>query len=434
VYYTGPNLSCSQITTGNNFEDILIKIDQKLCATLGDYTTYNKYCLDDSVAITSEKEFVEAISQYVCTLNTTLTTFTDETFVEYQDTVDERFEDIEVPAITCATASVTAADTLQTVLNKYCTKITALDTHTSLSGVNWDLVYSVVDPTTVGGGFTSLLTQLATLKSTVDGLGSASLPTFNNTGSCLPTPGAADSTVDTINKIKTRLCQTPVFDINALTWGCLTKPTSTTIDLQSAFQTVLTKLDDYVKNKLTFSGDFDVVATDGGDPCDGLTVSLADSPTLDRFVASNALDSSPGTLADKITAGTGITVDFLTTPGQMILSSTAVSANDKVKSHSADPTAGFLDAKVTGATHSSGVGITAVANLTSHQVVFTPTVNLNTLASKLLETIGEDSILSSLLCEIMRACPSPCAAPSNVTVTFVSGTTTTTTTTTTTAP
>lgn len=39
VYYTGPNLPCSGVRTGDNFTDALQKIDTKLCELI--QTVYN---------------------------------------------------------------------------------------------------------------------------------------------------------------------------------------------------------------------------------------------------------------------------------------------------------------------------------------------------------------------------------------------------------
>src|SRR5258708_1798727 len=67
VIYSGPNLQCSGIVTNDALDIILQKIDPLLCSASGDYSGYNTYCL---APITTQKQFVESISNYVCTLNT----------------------------------------------------------------------------------------------------------------------------------------------------------------------------------------------------------------------------------------------------------------------------------------------------------------------------------------------------------------------------
>jgi len=276
VVYGGPNLPCTNIETGTTLDDVLSIIDTKLCAVVGDYTLYNKACLDDVTPITTEQEFVETISTKVCTIESDLATFTGTTFVDYQTTVTNSLNDITNPELTsCSFVGVLTTDTLEQVINKITTSLCNINTnHLTLTGVNWSQCFTVsTPPTTIPQAFDLLIDQICSVKDDV-GAGGA-LPTFNNTGSCLPTPGAADSLTDTVNKIKTRLCQTGTFDINALTWTCTTKPSTTTTDLQAAFQAVLNKLDSLSQVVPNFSGDFVVTNVDTAQPCLGKHVAFA---------------------------------------------------------------------------------------------------------------------------------------------------------------
>lgn len=429
VLYTGPALPCTAIATNSNLEDILVAFDQALCAAVGDYSTYNVGCL---APITTQQEFVEAISDFVCQTRTDLDTFTGTTFPNYQDAVDSRFVAIEVPGITCATASVINTDTLQTVLNKYCTKFGAINSLLDVSGADWNACYVVSPlPSTPREGFDTLISQICQLKNSG---GSGTLPIFNNVGSCLPAPlTTTDTLVSTVNKIKTRLCQTPTFDINALTWTCITKPSSTTTDLQDAFQSVLTKLATLIQNFPTFSGDFTVDNVDPMDPCQGKTISLSSSPYVDKYVAATSADPSPGTLQDKLLAGTNITLDYVTTPGKAIISSSAgATADEKVKSYNADPSAGYLINKVNGVLGSFGITITTNLNVTTNQVDLSASLDPLTFITAMAAAASDSPEILAAWCSINAQCPSPCSTPTNVEVTYISGTTTTSTTTTTT--
>src|ERR1041385_932057 len=189
-------------------------MDPLLCAATGDYSTYNTYCL---APINTQQEFVESISNFVCTLRDDLNTFTETTFPAYQATVTAALAAITSPVITCSSTSVTNTDTLVQVLTKYCTKFGAIDTALSLSTVTWNSCYTVSPtPTTIAAGFNVLIGQICTLKTAVEA--AAVLPIFNNTGTCLPSPGASDTLTSTINKIITRLCQTGTLDLSTLTW------------------------------------------------------------------------------------------------------------------------------------------------------------------------------------------------------------------------
>lgn len=323
VYYSGPNLSCSGINTNDSVELALQKIDTKLCSVVADYSTYQMNCLPTyfGAPITTQADFVNAITSYACLTNTNLQTFINTTFTNYQSSVNTRFTNIEVPGITCSGSNVLPTDSLQTVLNKYCTTLTNIQSDLSLVGVtNWNQCFTVgTPPTNVTSAITLLINQLCQVKA---GSGGA-LPTFNNIGTCLPTPGASDTLVSTISQIITRLCQTPTFDINALSWGNITKPSSTTTDLQNAFQTVLTNTNNLVTQILnSFSSDFIVTQVDPLNPLAGKKLSLATPLNQDKYVAATPSDPTPGTLQDKLIAGTGIVLDYTSTPNKLTISAT----------------------------------------------------------------------------------------------------------------
>jgi hypothetical protein len=428
VFYSGPNLTCSDIETSDNLETIIQKLDTQVCSITGDYSSFNMSCLAAEAVITTEQQFVEFISDYVCSIRTDLDEFINVDFPTYQADVQADFNSIINPGITCVSAGVISTDTLNTVLTKYCTKFSSLDSELDVSLVDWDQCFTVVTPpTTVSEGFDLLIDQICLVKATAEA--SATLPTFNNTTSCLPTPGAADSLVTTINKIKTKLCELPTLDNSALTSSCVSIP-STANDLEGLLQGVLDKIDTLSENMITFdAGDFSVVATDSGDPCLGKTVSLTTEPASDRYVAINVGDLSPGTLEDKLSAGTNITLDTTTVPGTMIINSSGSATDTKVKADSADANAaGYLSDKIEGGTSVSGITISTVFNSTTNKVSVVPTLNWGTFLDDFVAILQDNEELLLKFCNLIATCPSPCDAPSNVDVTYTPGTTTTTTT------
>jgi hypothetical protein len=432
VIYTGPNLQCSGILTDDALDIILQKIDPLLCAASGDYSTYNTFCL---APITTQQQFVETISNFVCTLNSAFGTFTETTFPAYQAVVTASLNTITNPALTCAIAGVTSADSLNTILTKYCTTLTNISTNITMGGVNWNLCYTVSPtPVTITDGFNALIGQICLLKSQV--AAAAVLPTFNTSATCLA-GGTNDSLVVTINNIITRLCQTGTLNTATLTWGCLTAPAGAQ-DLQTTLQKILTQLTVLTQAEpMAWSGDFTVTNVDNSNPCLGKNIALATPSTQDRFVAATTSDASPGTLQDKVTAGTNITLDYITTPGQMIINSTggAGTGDHQVLADVADTTAGYLINKVSVGSPSSGVGVGIVLDTTTptnHKVQFAVTLDPVALFTALLNATTSDTTLANLFCTTVQACPSPCAAPSNVTVIYTPNTTTTSTTTTTT--
>lgn len=411
VYYNGPALPCTEITTGDSVEEAIQKIEEKVCEVTGDYSTYNTYCL---APIATQQEFVEAISEGYCNLLDDFNTFVNVTFVNYQTSVTNQFNAIINPNITCAVASVTNTDTIYQVLNKYCTAITTLDSYTDISGVAWDCIAPLSTPNNLEEGFEILVGEICNLYSIMP-----SLPMFNNAGTCLVGGTASDSLVTTIGLIKTRLCQTPTFDINALTWGCTVKPSVITTDLQSAFQSVLDGVNDYKQNKLTFSPDFTLSATDPMDPCQGLTVALT-APVVgtDRFVASTALDMAPGTLADKVTPGTNITLDFLTTPGQMIINAPLAADTYKVKADTTDTNPDFLIDKLEGLVNSTdGLYIQDAYDPFTETVQLFPGIDWTVFINKMFDVIQVDAALYARFCEL--ACNCGCDTTTTSTTTLV---------------
>ncbi len=430
IYYNGPNLSCSGINTGDTLEDAIQKIDTLLCANAGDFSTYNTYCLSP---INTQQEFVESISQYVCNTQTSLTTFTGTTFPAYQTSVNTRFVAIEVPATTssCSQLTITNTDTLQAVLQKLSNGICAIyGTALDLSGVAWNTCFSVGPiPTTVPDAFSVIVSQICNLQTQINNGGGNALPIFDNTGSCLTGGTSTDTLVDTVNLIKTRLCQTGTYDGNAVTWGCITP----SVELQDGVQNIVTALTAVQqKTVINFSGDFSVTPV-GGDPCQGLNVALATPSSQDRFVAATSTDASPGTLQDKLVNGSGYTWDF-TTPTQALLVLDAVTGSCKVMTDSGDDSCEYLQDKLESGT-ANGITIlpTLDSSSSSHKIKLTPSLDLSTLFLALINQASIDPTVKSALCALIASCPSPCTGPTNVSVTYTAGPTPTTTTTTTTS-
>lgn len=303
VQYKGPNLSCSGIETDDSVEVALQKIDEQICSAIGDYSNYQFNCLPDwwGASISTEAEFVNAITDFTCEINDTVDTFINTTFSTYQSTVNSRFLVIETPGTVCSIAGLSGSESLQEVLDSYCDIITDISDEIDVTSysVDWDQCMAATAPTTLEEAFSLVIDQICSVEAS-----SGSLPTFNNTTSCLPSPGSSDSLVSTIDKIKTYICALPELDNGNLSSTCITVP-GTTNDLEGILQNILDALDELKQNYVTFdTGDFDVTAT-GEDPCSGITVALQTPIDQDRFVAVSASDASPGTLFTKLSSPVG---------------------------------------------------------------------------------------------------------------------------------
>lgn len=433
VFYTGPNLNCSGVNTNDGLDTILQKIDPLLCAATGDYSTYNTYCL---APITTQKQFVETISNFVCNLSSSYNTFVNITYPGDQALLDARLVSLEQPQITCVAASVTSSDSFIQILNKYCTTLTNLTNSLNPSSANWNQCYVVSPlPTTIVGGFNTLISQICILKGLVDNnIGTP--PTFNNIGSCLPAPlTAADSLVDTVNKIKTRLCQTGTINTTTFSWGCVSSTVANSTDLQGTLQNILTKVTQIAQSLPTvFSNDFVVTPTDAGNACLGKTINLANVISPDRFVAATPSDNNPGTLQQKLIPGTGMSLDYITSPGFVILNNTGgVGIGDhKVAVNGTDTTPGYLVDKILSGGPVNGIQVTPSIDNINEVMLLNVSVSPSILFQALIDALSVDSTLRANFCAAVAGCPSPCDAPSNVTVTYTGGGTTSTTTTTTT--
>jgi hypothetical protein len=418
VFYGGPPLLCLEIDTNERLDSALQKIDIKFCSISGGidpYPGYNTYCLSP---INTQKEFVEKISQRFCILETSTGVFINTTFPAAITDIQTQITNLNKTGFnSCSLLGVLSTDTLSTALFKVSEYIcSTLPTSLDVSSVNWEQCVTIGGniPTTIQEGFSFVINQLCVLQSQI-GSGSASLPTFNNTGTCLPTPGVSDSTVDTIIKIRTRLCQTPVFAASNLTSQCVQFSGINT--LEDVLNATLSKVDQLslnIPNQFNTSH-FVVAPIDPLNLCLGKTVSLnVAALAIDRKVAVNAGDATPGTLDIKLASGTGISLSTSLNPGKMTISATNT-VDEKVKSDITDPTSGYLNDKLTG----SADTVTISTSLESNQVKVSATINYTALINAIFDNIEDDEDLKARLCSIIATCPSPCSAPTNVSVQYI---------------
>ena len=417
IVYTGAPLNCIQADSNTNLETIIQLIDARVCETSGDFTGYNFYCLIDQGAINTQQQFVERISQFACQTRTDFTNFVTNTYTPGIAGLQNQINSLKNPNITsCDELNIVSTDVQNVVLTKLSNSICAIYSAINPSSANWSQCFSVVGdpPATIVEGFNTILDQLCQIKT---GGGSAALPTFNNVGSCLPAPlTTADTLVSTIAKIKTRLCQTPTFNA-----GNLTTPVCVQYSGASTLENVLDAVINQV-NQLSLNtvrafnnSQFTVSLIDPSSPCLGKQLSLA-TANIDRMVALNTTDVTPGTLQDKIAQGPNITLDFgNTNPGKLTISATATSNTDeKVKVNGSDASAGYLETKVVGSTDL--VSVTVLPINTSSQLKISANLDMEALINLILETIGDDEDLKVKFCTLVSSCPSPCDPPTNVQV------------------
>jgi hypothetical protein len=399
--------------SNTNLEAVLQKIDAKVCSTLGDYTGYNFSCLINDGPINNEQQFVEKISSYVCQTRSSLDTFISTTYPSGINGLQTQINSLKSPGITsCSSLNILSSDTQNIVLTKLSNAVCSIFSSINPASANWSQCFALVGnpPSNIVEGFNAVLSQICTIKNSG---GSAVLPTFDNTGSCLSNPTGNDSLVDTISKIKTRLCSTPTFNAGNITAGTCISFTSSD-SLETIISETISQVDTVSKNAVTdTTSDFTLVNVDNSNPCLGKKLGL-NLANIDRKVGLNSSDLTPGTLADKIVQGTNISLDFgNTNPGKLTISSTAAASNDeKVKATSFDTTAGYLDVKIIGNTDIVSVAVTPVNNST--QLKLSSNLDYEGLIDIILDTIADNETLKEKFCNLISSCPSPCQPPTNV--------------------
>lgn len=411
IYNSGPALLCIGSAENERLDEILNKIDDQLC-TLGagpdPYSGYNTYCL---APVANQQAFVEKISSQFCTLKSQYATFTGTTFPAAITTINNTITALNTPNLTnCGSIGYASNDTIKTAMQKLTNYVCSITGTIDMSTVNWGLCTSVTTPpTTIQQGFNFVLQQICNVNTDIAGL-----PTFNNIGTCLDSPGATDSLQATIIKIRSRLCTAPSFNPGTYTGGCFTVSGATTLD--NLLQSLLTQVTSVMQvlPRVFNPAQFTVSNIDSGNPCLGKQISLSGANT-DRFVALNTADASPSTLDNKFIAGTGVTLDFgIINPGKVTVSATGTDTFT-VKSTSGDVAPGFLDAKIIGS-----AGLVSISPaITGNQLQINAFIDNENMADAILSAIDGNDALLAKLCALISACPSPCAAPQNVQVTYV---------------
>lgn len=402
IIFTGAELTCTGITTNSNLEDILLAMDAQICSVIGDYSNYNFHCLSNDYVITTEAQFVSAITEQFCNLKDTYNSFTTTTYPTAINNLQTQINQIVSPNLTlCSGSGILTTDNYPTIITKLANGVCSLQTSQNVSTANWNQCFATSPlPNTIVEGFNVVLNQICTIQGQLNN--QVTLPTFNNQGSCLPSPGTADTLVNTINKIKTRLCQSPIYDIDSSPWGCVVNPaTGSGPNIQAAFDQVLPVVNNLYANRYLFdTNQFNL--TPNGGSCGGYTITLDPSIGIeDRFVAATPSDTNPGTLSDKLQEGTNITLDY-TDPEKVVINSTFT--DQLVKVNSSDPTSGYLASKVTGGTNN---GVTISTNVVSNQILIQPTVDLSSLWNNLVTFIQSDINAYQALCNLVCGC-APC--------------------------
>lgn len=403
VTYNSAALSCSGAGTNKKLDEILQIFDEYMCTAIGtDWSGFDYNCLDAETEITTPGQFVDEMTSQFCDHLTAYNTFVTETYIEALQYIQNQVTSIIDPDLTlCPYSGIVPTDSYPAILLKLSTKLCELNERLDLTTVGWDQCSTVPDPPTdLVEGFDFLMGLICELQ---ENQGTVVLPTFNNIGSCLPSPGAADTLVATINKIKTRLCQSTTYTIDDDMWTCLSTPTT----FQEAFDSVVVSHQATLARIPVFDTDIFELTPDG---CNGVLVTLQDGVAgTDRLVAATAGDLTPGVLGDKLAAGTNITLSSVAVSGKIQINATFT--DQSVKVNGSDTTSGFLASKLQGGTN-SGVTISTSATVGNDKVQIVPTVDMTVVANNFFDIVENDPDLYARFCTLICGCR-PCNEPGN---------------------
>lgn len=421
VVYTGPSLVNIEADSNICIETIFQKIDSKLAVVTGNYIEYDVYCL---APVVTQQDFVEKISLYVCETRSILSTFIENTFTTEIDNLQDQINEFTNPNITsCEAVGIVPTDVNQVVLQKLASNECNIYDMLDLSTANWNSCFTIVGtpPTTPLEATNALLQQICSIK---NGQTGGILPVFDNSGTCLSGGTTSDSLQTTILLMRSRLCSTPILNINNLNFGCTSKPSNNDLDLQGTLQSILDKIDTLTKNSYQFDNNFVVSLIDPANQCLGKNVTLASGSGgsgSDRLVAVDVADTNPGTLIDKLNITGGLVGNVTDNIGKYTIKidPSYIPQDIKVKAAVSDPTSGFLDEKIK-ATGNPSIGLTMGSSFdgVDNKVNIFANINPSTLAQAILEAIEDDSDLKAIFCSLVNSCPVLCSPPTNASITF----------------
>lgn len=417
IKYTGPNLTCSDISTNSSVETAIQALDAAICENSGiNWSAFEYNCLPTlcECSITSAASFVDAITAQLCTTNTSLISLTS----SYNDFVLEtssNFTNIINPGLTLNCINVVNTDNLSQIFTKINSAICSLKgnfenpnfTFACINVFPSDNLLSVIN---------KIGTELCSIDTRVTNIETNLLPTFNNTANCL-NGTSNDSLYTTIGSITNLLCTKPSLNVNDLYSTCV--PIGE--DLTETLNLMLSNVDNLNKNRINGVNNYfnrssrvELIlnTVDEGNACFGYDLSIQDIGGLDEYAKVNSSDSTSDYLENKIIKGSGIDITVEDDEGYKTLVINATNEDTyqvKVKSDGSD-TPGYLINKLnTSSSLDGAIVLTDAYESTSDSLVITPSLNYTTLASKILQTIIDDTSLSNIFCT-MLACQCECSS------------------------
>lgn len=393
VIYTGESLANFGNKTNIDLEYLLQYLDKYILDTPDAGWDYNYYCLDDSVVINSRKSFVENVSNQICSVKASINNLGN--VPEFMLNVTSQIEGLEYPNITTSSfIDIDASDGYVTVLNKLIIAINHLNEEFDPTQVNWNRVYPVTTPpTNISQGFNEILRQLELLHNSSGG---STLPTINTTSTCLPTKTNTTALTTALTEVIDVACSKPDFNFPALSWGCVTAPTTET--LQASLQQTISVVGALVDERSIFdTTQFDITPLPN---CEGNQISIKDTVTSDGKVYVDSSSTTRQFLSEALEDGLNSEIEVV---GDKVRVNVDVGDLDMVSVYSGGYTGYLGDAIETGSSANSEITINQTYD-SNGKLVLSPSINEEVLADTILTVIRNNPSLLAKLCNMLCSC------------------------------
>lgn len=390
IFYTGAKLTCSDIDPNTDLQTLLQAFDTKLCTSNStDFSLYDLACLDEDIVITTEQQWVEAVSERLCEAEAAIESLSDTT--EDISTLETQVESIVQPQLTLPPITNTSSSSsLNQLLVGLGNAINTVNNNQSISTVDWDAVYtSSATPSTIAEGFIETLTQLGLLKD--EATAALALPTFNTTSYCLATSGASVPLITVVQELMLKDCSNVTYSPSLVSWGCISVlgESPSTPSLTDSMRSLAGGVNTLFNERKTFDTNF-FSSTPNVGGCSGNNISLRlENIPNDQVKVQSA--GTAGYLQDRLIAGTGIS--FSVGTNAITINNTVPASNNQVKTESGG-TAGYLIDKITGSTSE---GITLSTSIVSDAVKLVLSVDPAILSDYIITAITEDGDLAVAL-------------------------------------
>lgn len=365
-------LTCINANNGDSLASILEALDAKVCEASPNVNSYSLPCLRNKYSITTLKQFAESVDTELCYL----ASYISDTKNELEDEIDALsgvVTSIYTPGISnCGSLGILPSDTILNVLQKYADKLCLI-----LSTCCSEDSPSIVATNSQSISFVTTGTK-----------------NHNITASAIISPDAGNLLTLHSNGLYCTVTvpnYTQVLSFNSGT-NVLTLSNgggSVTLNTPSA-------------QTLSFNCTTKILSISGGNTVD-LTCIAGASLVETALIANDTstIDfTTSGTSGHILTGSVKISPDagnVISAHANGIYAS--ASSDMLVKLNSADPTAGYLEDKITGKVNSL-ITVTTTSNNASHKTEVEGVLDV----SALLTAISSNNTLLTALCNIVKSC------------------------------